>query len=56
MHKTAGQRHSPQARHVARTHPVRRVLTSLLTIFDAEFRRDLHIGHYFGFFVSLFTP
>lgn len=32
MHRTAGQRHSPQARHVARAHPVRRVLTSLLTI------------------------
>jgi LCP family protein required for cell wall assembly len=33
VHRTAGQRHSPQARHVARTRPVRRVLTSLLTIF-----------------------
>ena len=28
----------------------------LLTIFDAEIRRDLHFGHYFSFFVSLFRP
>jgi hypothetical protein len=28
----------------------------LLTIFDAEIRRDLNITHYASFFLSLFTP